>query len=147
MRKYLIITLATILITACTPKEKKTVSSSNTNPGEQTEITKEPSQEELNAKLKMEAVQADFVELNIDSPPKGKKVYVDGEVSVLIKGPLDEFTITSKEGDGFGMYKIQLRNTTDVEYNNGDFVRVYGAVNDKDELGFPRIFGTIIEKR
>ncbi|USK43708.1 hypothetical protein [Cytobacillus oceanisediminis] len=106
----------------------------------------EPSQDELNAKLKEEAVQADFVELNVDNPPKGKSVYIDGEVSVLTEGPLDEFIITSKEDSGNGMYKIQLANTTDSEYEEGDIVRVYGSVYDTDESGLPQILGTVLEK-
>lgn len=110
------------------------------------ETTNEPTQDELNAKLKEEATQAIFVEMNVENPPKGKKVYVDGEVSNLIEGVLDEFIITSKEESGNGMYKIQLANTTDSEYEEGDIVRVYGSVYDKDELGFPQIAGTILEK-
>lgn len=110
------------------------------------DVANDPTQEELNEELKQDAVRADFVELNVDNPPKDKKVFVDGEVSSLKEGALDEFIITSKEGNGNGMYSIQLANTTNVEFNEGDFVRVYGTVDNKNALGFPQIFGTILEK-
>ncbi|MFD0827582.1 hypothetical protein ACT8ZR_18295 [Neobacillus sp. M.A.Huq-85] len=115
----------------------------------------EPTQQELNDKLKSEAVQADFVELNVDNPPLRKKVYIDGKVSVLTKGVLDEFTITSKEGNGYGMYHVTLFNTTDTKYSEGDQVRIYGTVGGlnsgkevgKDDSGMIMIIATIIEKK
>lgn len=110
------------------------------------DVENDPTQEELNEELKQDAVRADFVELNVDNPPKDKKVFVDGEVSSLKEGALDEFIITSKEGNGNGMYSIQLANTTNVEFKEGDIVRVYGTVDNKNELGFPQIFGTILER-
>lgn len=111
------------------------------------EVTKGPSQEELNEKLKQEAVQANYTELDSNNQPIGKKVYIDGEVGPGMKDVMDEFMLTSKEGDGFGVYKIQLFNTTETEYHKGDQVRVYGTVKGKDDSGMPLISATILEKK
>lgn len=105
----------------------------------------QPTQEELNEEMKSDAVQANFVELNVDDPPNGKRIFAEGEVSILTKDVLDEFILTTTEGDGYGMYKVILANTTDNEYNEGDIVRIYGAVNGKDEDGIPKITATILE--
>lgn len=108
-----------------------------------------PTQAELNEILKEEAVEADFVELNVDNPPMNKKVFVDGEITVVTEnGALDEFIITSKENeDNNGVYSIMLVNTTDVEYSEGDQIRIYGSVDGKDEDGLPLIFATILEQK
>lgn len=107
----------------------------------------EQTQEQLNEEIKKKAVRADFVEMNVDNPPDGKIVFVEGEVSVLTKGAIDEFILTSKEGNGHGMYNILLANTTDAEFSEGDHVKVYGAVNGKDDTGMPQIFANLLEKK
>lgn len=105
------------------------------------------SQEEINEHLKMVAEKANFVELNVDDPPNGKKVFIDGEITVLYEnGTFGEFMLASKEGEGYGAYNIILLNTTDIKYWEGDQVRVYGAVNGKDESGMPQVLATILEK-
>lgn len=140
--KKLILLLAIILgLTGC-----QSTNDTTTEPESKEESVKiEPTQEELNAKLKAEAVKADFVEINVDNPV-GKKVFAEGEVTILTKGALDEFTLTTKEGDGYGIYQITLANTTEEDYSEGDIVRIYGTADGKDELGMPKILATIVEK-
>ncbi|USK48848.1 DNA-binding protein [Bacillus sp. CMF12] len=146
MKKLLIAGVAMLFLSACTQEESEPVVNDTETNTEVSSKEEEPSQEELNAKLKDEAVQANFVELNVDNPPDGKKVFAEGEVSTLIKDDvLDEFTITTNEGNGHGMYSVNLINTTEFEYKEGDRVRIYGAVKGKDEGGLPQISATIIE--
>lgn len=151
MKKILVSMLAILLVfalVACSNGDSEEKTTSKTEEIVNKESTeKGPSQQKLNEKLKKEAVKADFVELNVDNPPEGKKVYIDGEVSALNKGPMDEFVLTSKEDKGNGMYMIKLANTTDVEFSEGDQVRVYGVVNGKDDTGMPKVLATIIEKK
>jgi len=121
------------------PKEEVNVKSQKTND--------DKSQEELNTQLKEEATRADIVELNVDNPPIGKKVFIDGKVDVLTDGDIEEFIITSKESNGNGVYKVKLINTTDVDFSEGDQVRIYGGVTGKDETGIPEILASILEKK
>lgn len=144
MKKFIVFIIAVIFLVACNQVSTNPSLEETLEPEEI--VVNEPTQDELNVKLKGEAVQADFVELNVDNPPDGKKVFVEGEVSLLTKGTLDEFVLTSEEENGKGMYKIQFANTTDVEYADGDRVRVYGAVNGKDDVGMPKISASILEK-
>lgn len=112
-----------------------------------TENKAEPTQEELNEKLKAEAVEANFVELNSDKAETNKKVFATGEVSAIKEdGIFQSFTLTTKEGEGNGMYSISdvLKET---EYAEGDTVKVYGVYTGKDDLGFPKIESTVIEKQ
>jgi hypothetical protein len=146
MKKLLFVALIGLFLSACgneettaPVEESQTVEKSLPNEG----LT----QDELNEKIKAEAVQADFAELNVTNPPDGKRVYVDGVVSILTKGIIDEFILTAKEGDGYGMYKIILLNTIDAEYVEGDQVRIYGVVNGKDDSGMPQISAPILEKK
>ncbi|MBS4188665.1 hypothetical protein KHA94_00325 [Bacillus sp. FJAT-49705] len=109
--------------------------------------SKEPTQEELNEKLKSEAVKADFVKLNGDEAEKGLKVHAVGKVSVIAEdGIFRTFTLTTEEGEGFGMYSI-LDVLKETEYAEGDTVKVYGSYDGKDDLGFPQINSTVIEKQ
>lgn len=150
MKKAFVIILTTsFLLIACggneeTAKEEKpkeeVVEDQKTNDDQ--------SQEELNTQLKQEATKADFVELNVDNPPEGKKVFIDGEVSSLIRDDsINEFILTSKENDGYGMYKIILVNSSDADFNEGDQVRIYGGVKGKDDIGTPEILASILEKK
>ena len=54
--------------------------------------------------------------------------------------------MTTNEEKGNGMYKVILANTTDVEYTEGETVRIYGGTSGKDENGMPEILASIIEK-
>ena len=145
-----IILLAVLLLSACSSEEEVTKKSEPAE--EQTNVEQQVNnedltQEELNEKLKEEATRADIVEINVENPPIGKKVYIDGEVDLLTEGDKDEFLITSKESKGFGVYKVKLINTTDIDFNEGDQVRIYGGVTGKDETDTPEILASILEKK
>lgn len=151
MKKIIFMSSLLLLLGACssneeTSKEEQPKEEVNE---EQQKPKSEMSQEELNELLKEEATKAEFVELNVDNPPNGKSVYVDGEVSLLTEGvisTMSTFTLTSKEDSGNGFYYIDLINTTDEVVSEGDQVRVYGTVDGKDENGMPKITATIVEK-
>ncbi len=113
------------------------------------EIAKEKSeliQEKLNTQLKNEAVKADFVELNSEEAnDKVKKVYVEGEINKKLKEDiLEEFTLTTKEGKDYGIYKI--KNMTLDTFEEGDIIKAWGLFSGKDEMGMPTITAIIIEK-
>jgi len=143
------ILIAALLLSACSSEEEVTKKS---EPADETNIEQQVnnedlSQEEVNEKLKEEATRADIVEINVENPPIGKKVYIDGEVDVLTEGVVDEFLITSKESKGYGVYKVKLINTTDEDFKEGDQVRVYGGITGKDETDTPEILASILEKK
>lgn len=145
MRKFLLAIGLIFVLAGCAAEESK--------PKETAKLVaakkEEPTQEQLNETLKREAMKADFVELNVDEPPIGKKVFAEGKVDVLtVDNVMDEFFLTTREGDGYGMYKINLLKTTgfNFEYSEGDQVRIYGGVTKKEEDGTPQIIATIIEK-
>ncbi|QXE20452.1 DNA-binding protein [Clostridium sp. 001] len=113
----------------------------------------EPTQAELNAKLKKEATKADFVQLNgHEDQYKGKKVFIEGTVSNVTNenNPGGEFTISAQEGNGYGMYGI---TSLDIDHGNvgkdivkNNKVKIFGTVDGKDSFGAPHIVATIIEK-
>jgi hypothetical protein len=107
--------------------------------------TSEPSQEELNTQLKEEATEIDFVQANAGEIEEGTKVKATGEVSNLVDDTLMEFTLTTEEGDGSGMYSVKGFNTTDAAIEEGQTVTVYGTYDGKDDSGMPSIALTIIE--
>lgn len=133
-----------LLLSACGSDEAGT----ETGPAEteqQTseQQTSEPTQEEINQQIKAEAVEIDFVEANGGGIEVGTRVKATGEVSFL-----DDltFTLTTDEGEGFGMYEIQYANTTDAVFEDGDTVTVYGAFTGKAEgTGMPSISTPLIE--
>ncbi|CAG9608069.1 hypothetical protein [Pseudoneobacillus rhizosphaerae] len=145
--KKLILLLFTslVLMTGCS--EEKKLTEEYTNKKNIEESISEPSQEELNEKLKTESVQADFVELNSDQAEIGKKVFTTGEVSIIKEdGIFKTFTLTTKENNGYGMFTI-----TDIlkseNYQDGDTVKIFGTYAGKDDLGFLKIDSTVIEKQ
>lgn len=102
-------------------------------------------QEESNEKLKKEAIEADFVKANSGEIEKGTKLFLEGEVSVIMSEDLGiEFTLSTKEGDGYGMYSIWAI-VEDVEVNEGDIVKVWGSYEGKDDAGIPKVAATIVE--
>lgn len=145
-----------IIFTGCT----KTSNDQNTKPASQEKTTqketakKEQTQAELNAQLKKDATQADFVQLNgHEEEYKDKKVFVEGTVSSITQeGSVGgKFTVTVQEGNGYGMYGITSLDTEN-NYNVGkdivknNKVKIYGTVNGKDSFGAPHIVATIVEK-
>lgn len=107
----------------------------------------EVSQEELNEALKEEATAIDFIAANGGEISKNEKVKLEGEISVLsatgIRG--GDFTLTTTEGDGFGMYNVINMNTVEIPIQEGDEVTVYGVFNGKDSMGMPEITAIIVE--
>ena len=130
-------------LVACTEEEKlSTKEVTKTD-----EKSNEPSQDELDAQLKEDAVQADFVKLNSDEATKGEKVFAEGEITNISKeGVLGEFTLTTEEKDGSGMYMIKVL-AAEAEFTKGDQVKIFGITEGKDDLGFPIINATILENK
>lgn len=147
MKKILFLLLVvTLFLTAC-GENKETSTPVNKDTETKEEKSSEPAQEELNDKLKTEAVQAVFVDLNSDEAEVGKKVFATGEVSNIKEdGIFMTFTLTVKESEGVGMYSVTdvLKET---DYNEGDSIKVFGSYDGKDDLGFPKINSTVIEKQ
>lgn len=142
MKKLLIAIVSLVIISGCSSEPKETVK----KVPEVSQKNNEPTQDELNEKLKSEAVRADFVELNGGKAEMNKRVFAVGEVTIVIKeGSMGEFTLTTVDGDGYGMYTV--KNVLGTEVNEGDQVKVYGPFTGKDDLGFPTISATIIEKQ
>ncbi|ODV57260.1 hypothetical protein [Lysinibacillus fusiformis] len=106
--------------------------------------TKGPSQEELNEKMRSEAVELDFVKANGGEIEQDTKVTISGKVTnITEEGVGGTFTVTTKEGDGYGMFSVKNFALKDVTVDSE--VTVYGVFDGKDELGFPTINATIIE--
>ncbi|MBV4423156.1 OB-fold protein [Clostridium tyrobutyricum] len=116
--------------------------------------SQEPTQDELNTKLKKDATKADFVQLNGNEDKyKGKKVFVEGTVSsITTEGSTGgEFTITAQEGTGYGMYGITSLDTKSINVGKdivkNSKVKAYGTVDGKDSIGSPHIVATIVQKQ
>lgn len=104
-----------------------------------------PTQEESNKELKEEAVEADFVKINGGEVEEGTKLFLEGEVSIIMSEDLGiEFTLSTKEGEGYGVYSVWAL-VEDVIINEGDIVRVWGSYRGKDDAGMPTIVATIVE--
>lgn len=109
-------------------------------------------QEELNDKLKKDAVKAEFVKLNGNSDAnKNLKVFAEGTISNVdydkVNDIFPSFTLTQEEdGGGYGMYHIL--NILNVEgLKEGDYVKIYGVVDGENNMGLTKISATIIEKK
>lgn len=144
MKKLSLLFAAMLVLAACGEEEAA-------EPVEQEETveetTDEPTQEELNAQMKEEAIEAEFTKANAEEYEVGTRLKATGEVSFMGDDQTFlEFTLTTEEGEGFGMYNITGVNTTETEIADGQVVTVYGAYDGKDEeLGFPIISVTIVE--
>ena len=103
--------------------------------GEPTDIKKEePTQAELDAELRKEAVRADFVELNSEGEDAeiGKKVFAEGVIDVVMsEGVGGEFSLSTKEGEGYGIYTVV--NISSNKIREGDTVKIWGVFDGKDE--------------
>jgi hypothetical protein len=136
--------LLSLLLVACSSESSEPVEEETKVSTEETKKD-EPTQEELNAQLKEEATKANFVELNSDDTEKGQKIFTVGTIDVVIKeGMLGEFSFTTEEDEGYGMYTVV--NVMGTEVTKGDKVKIYGVYDGKDESGFPIINATIIEQ-
>ncbi|MBM7717294.1 vacuolar-type H+-ATPase subunit I/STV1 [Bacillus thermophilus] len=146
MKKFLLIFVVAFLVMVGCSSEDSAAPKEESKPKEEKqteEVEKddEPTQEELDQKLKEEAVEADFVELNVDNPPDGKKVKATGEVTLVHEsGVGGTFSLTTDEG----IYSIQNMSLEEVE--EGQEVTAYGTTSsEKAEDGSPQIVATIIE--
>lgn len=142
----LILNLALALV-GCGQTDKQNVKSEQSKKVEERKEEKKETQEDINNKVKVEAVKADFVKVNAGEM-NNKSVFTEGQVSSINKDQvMPTFTLTVKGENGYGMYSILC---IDKEYikniNNGDNVKVYGKVDGKDSTGMPKITGNIIEK-
>ena len=141
MKKILWLFLIATLLVACGNEEEPEVR--ETEPVENKQQADEPTQEELNEQIKAEAIEVEFVKANAEEYEVGTRLKATGEVSFL-----DDitFTLTTEEGEGYGMYEIFYANTTEAEFKDGDTVTVYGAYDGKaDDSGMPKIGVSIIE--
>lgn len=159
MSKKILISLITFVITlslvAC-GSDVAQQSENNSNNKESNEVKKEEeptqeeiTQEELNAKIKEEATEADWVKLNgSDDEFEGQCFYAQGKVNVLVDDAVfPSFTLTVETENGFGIYNIIVIEKENFNaLTEGDEVRVYGKLMGKSSLGFPELSGNIIEK-
>lgn len=145
MKRLIVILTAGILLAACGEGESAPVESQEVGSTEEKAAESEPTQEELNAQLKEEATEIDFVKANGDEVEEGTKVKATGEVSNLIDDTLMKFTLATEEGEGFGMYSVAGFNTTEADISDGQTVTIYGTYAGKGDTGMPAINVTIIE--
>lgn len=150
MKRVLLLGLILLLVACGSDKaDTEPIEQNGVEMASENDVVKnEPTQEELNEQLKTEAMDADFVSINGDEVEEGAKLKVTGEISFVsgegVRG--GNFTITTEEKDGHGMYNIINLNTADpVEIVEGIEVTVYGTYSGKDETGIPEITATIIE--
>ncbi|QWG76138.1 MULTISPECIES: hypothetical protein [Bacillus cereus group] len=146
-------------LTAC-DSSKQNESNEKTNVKSQTETKKDlTSQDELNKKIKQDAEEVSFVKANGDQYEKGKRLKATGTVDLLLKSSaLPSFILTTNENDGKGMYTIQIiqsgvqSNENEITLKNGlkiakgTTVTIYGAYDEKDKTGTPKISATVIEQ-
>jgi len=150
MKKLIYIgALSALLLTACGGEEKaapkeETPAAEEKEATDKVAETKGPSQEELNEKLKAEAIKLDFVAANGGEVAKDTKVTITGKVTnINEEGVGGTFTVTTTEGDGYGMFTVKNFTLKDVTMDSE--VTVYGTFDGKDELGAPSIIASIIE--
>ncbi|EJQ43665.1 hypothetical protein IEQ_04993 [Bacillus cereus BAG6X1-2] len=162
MKKVLLSLACSVLLTglaACGSNEKADSDvqvNENIQQEQQKPEENEPPQKELNDTMKREAVRGEFVEFNNDTPSKKKEVFFEGKIDKLISSTgekelrlNDYFMLKTQENDGIGLFKIfngDIDNTKREHFKEGDTVRVYGIFLGKDELGFPTIGTTLIER-
>ncbi|MFY0520599.1 hypothetical protein ACOMCU_22625 [Lysinibacillus sp. UGB7] len=141
MKKLLYLgALSAILLTAC-EEEKPATEPTEVETGL---VTTESTQEELNAKMKSEAIELDIVAVNENKVKADTKVFAKGIVSGLVteKSVDFEFVLTT-EGEETGMYGIENYALTDTKY--GAEITVYGTYNGMNNLGIPTITATLVE--
>ena len=152
MKQILVVVAAVLLLGACGQVQRH---ESLPEPGEKTETSAvpeestveedaaEPTQEEINEQIKAEAVEIDFIKAQAAEYAKYARVKATGEVK--LKDDLN-FVLSTEEGDGHGLYDITYLNTTEVQFEDGDIVTVYGSYDGPDgREDLPIIRVTIIE--
>jgi hypothetical protein len=146
MKKLLVLLLSIGLLTACSDAKETSSKdlSSNTSSTDVEDVSNEPTQEELDAKLKEEAQQANFKALNEDYSA-GQKVTATGKVSFVYEdGVGGSFSLETNEDGGYGMYNI--KNFALSEIQEGQEVTIYGTTTGNTANdGSVEINATIIE--
>ncbi|MEW4151833.1 hypothetical protein Q0N88_16885 [Bacillus thuringiensis] len=147
-------------LTAC-DSSKSNESSEKTNVKSQPETKKDlTSQDELNKKIKQDAEEVIFVKANGDQYyEKGKRLKATGTVDLLLKSSaLPSFVISTNENNGKVMYTIQIAQSgvqsseneitlkSGLKISKGATVTIYGAYDEKDKTGMPKISATVIEQ-
>ncbi|CUP05515.1 DNA binding protein [Clostridium baratii] len=153
MKKVLAIFMPIILVTAlfigCGSENKQANKEPLKNESKSTEKNDDSvTQNELNDKIKKEAVKGDFVEIN-DDKMNNKSVFITGEVSNIDSDEvIPTFMLKSKESDGYGLYLIKLMDKDLLkDIKDGKKVTVYGKVMGKNDSGMPEISGNVIENK
>ena len=138
------------IITACSSGDSQPPISGNSQVQNQEEKpAAEPTQAELDQKLKSEAIKADFVTINGHTDEnRDLKVFAEGKISVVdyqkVMDSFPSFLLSQKEDDGYGIYHIS-NMLSFPNLKDGDNVIVYGVLDGVDKSGIPRIIATIIE--
>lgn len=144
MKKLLVLLGVVFLLVACGGNEETKSKTEDVKAATNKEETNEPTQAELDAKLKEEATPLDFIAANGDEVAEGTRVTITGEVTIVMsEGVGGEFSVTTEDNDGFGVYTV--KNLSMKEVVKGDTVTVYGIYDGRDVLGIPSIAVTVIE--
>lgn len=145
MKRLFIFILVAGLLTACVnDKSQEKIIVDKTKIEDNTGVEVVESQVELNNKLKEEAKEYSFTELNGDEVEKDTKVKLIGKVGKIMKeGMLGEFTLMTVEEDLVAMFTIV--NVLGADVSEGSFVTVYGTYQGKDDSGMPKVESTLIE--
>jgi hypothetical protein len=111
------------------------------------ESESEPSQEELDNKLKKEAVEVDFVTANADQYEEGTKLFAKGTVESIIDdgSAFPTILFSTKSGDGYGMYEVQIFDL-DAELKVGDEITIYGIYKGNNDMSMPILQSSYIEE-
>ncbi|MCW1929554.1 hypothetical protein [Bhargavaea beijingensis] len=155
MNKLLMIVIGSMLfLSACGQVErkvsdedvKKRIEEKTVSMEEIKEKSDEPTQEELNEKLKADAVELDFVDAIQGEIEKGTRVKLTGKADIFMPGTFQTFSLTTIEGNGYGIYNVINFDTTEAEFQEGDQVTIYGTFKGEEEgTGLPEITAIIIE--
>jgi hypothetical protein len=103
-------------------------------------------QQDANMRLKQEAVKADFIKINGGEVADGAKLLLEGKVGVVMDEDGKQFSLSTDEGDGHGVYNIvDIGDSPGV--TEGDIVTIWGTYQGKDKnTGIPIIAAHIVEK-
>jgi len=88
------------------------------------------------------------VAANCGDIPVGTKLYLEGKVEVIFgTDTLDVFTLSTVEGDGYGMYDILNFYKNELDIEEGDSVQVWGFYNGRDDgkTGAPVIGAFVVD--
>lgn len=125
-----------LTLIACSPEEEATGELIEDGEVTAEEEPNEPTQEELNERLKEQAMEANFTEVNGGEVEEGTPLYIEGKVTFVADGgQLGEFTITTEENDGHGMYNIANFSMIEENIEEGQHLKVYGTYAGNQKRG------------